>query len=215
MGIDLNTIPAIPSDLNYQEIPLGVDPIPYQQLSATGRYPQHVMPDTLPPFLSVLSSTDRQMNPDLLSTDGKRNLNVNIASGGASGGGGPAVMSLLPGAGQAQDINVTFRFGPFAIPSGILYGINYWVYSTGGNDFVGGGAWFQIQVYNPSGTGVLNLATGVLSTNAQNANGQGSISDKIIFPNGIDLQASWGSKSFTVQINNASLTGFWGIQYYC
>ena len=74
-------------DLPLDQIPLTTDRIPYKQLGALGRYQGQTLPDTAPPVLAELFASTSTFVGDLLSTDGQRNLNVNLAAGGSSAGG--------------------------------------------------------------------------------------------------------------------------------
>lgn len=106
--MDQATLDAIPdlSSPPIVELPMGIDPIPYGQWGLQGRYPRQVMPDTIPPVYSVLGATDANFNPDTLSTDGKRNLNVNIAAGGGGGGGGLSPQKWRGSGNQIMDLTV-------------------------------------------------------------------------------------------------------------
>jgi hypothetical protein len=99
--------------------------VPYNQLRAQGRYTEQAIPDEFPWMFASLAASDAGFNADLLSTDGKRNLNVNVQSGVGAGGGIAqgsynAIVSALTNVTVVDGIDATYGIG--AAPA-LLYGV--------------------------------------------------------------------------------------------
>jgi hypothetical protein len=113
VAINLVALPSLTPPITWDTIPIGIDPVPYNQLLAQGRYTKQAIPDEFPWMFASLAASDPGFNADLLSTDGKRNLNVNVKAGGggtlvAPGGAANAVRQsttfegIITGAGTAH-----------------------------------------------------------------------------------------------------------------
>lgn len=88
-GLDL----AAYEQTEYQ-IPLASNPMLAPEWEPKGRYTDVLHPDNIPTFFGTLQAYNNESpkNVQALSTDGNKNLNVNIAAGG--GGGGSALSRI-------------------------------------------------------------------------------------------------------------------------
>lgn len=94
----LDPITGLPEGQVYvpqYQLPLASQPVNLSELNAQGKQSQWLYPDNIPPVLARLQARDltNPGNAQDLSTDGKRNLNVDIAaiSPGVNIGGGGAL----------------------------------------------------------------------------------------------------------------------------
>lgn len=99
----LDPVTGIPLDASYAtqyQVPLGSQPINLEELNAQGKQGNWLYPDNLPPVVARLQARDltNPGNAQDLSTDGQRNLNVNInaLNPNVPIGGGGSVPTFVP-----------------------------------------------------------------------------------------------------------------------
>lgn len=105
----LDPITGLPVDqihVPQYQLPLASQPINLSELNAQGKQSQWLYPDNIPPVVARLQARDltNANNAQDLSTDGKRNLNVNIAANSAGSIGGSKGFST-------GVLGVAFNFG--------------------------------------------------------------------------------------------------------
>lgn len=111
----LDPVTGLPVGADYAtqyQIPLNSQPLNLTELSAQGRQSNWIWPDQLIPVLARLQARDltNEGNAQDLSTDGRRNLNVNIASSSVPSGGSAAWAYTT---GKQADSHSGFGMQPF------------------------------------------------------------------------------------------------------
>lgn len=186
-------------DLPLNQIPLTTDRLPYQQLGALGKYQDQTLPDTAPPVLAELFASNATFQGDLLSTDGKRNLNVFVVNESASGGGNLALTKFFDSGivtvGGGLTAGLTINTAGLTICGYIAWGIWFGVGQTAAADSV------SISFANSG----LTLARGVgqLSVGLQSD----SASDTIVYASGLSLTALTALLGTTLKLAVASASG--------
>lgn len=188
-----------------QSIPLNVDPFPYADLQAQGRYPIQSTPDTIPQMLAYLAGLQAENGQGgragyiddqhrLLvhdpSSGGSGLTPVTVASGGTvsattPGGNGTATISI-PRTKLLDHVNLSAFFDTGETPKNDILGCYL--------DFTGiGGVAIQLGLISLAATGICGQSD-------------------IVFPGGIDISnnAYWvgGHLTFQFYTNNTEVTAF-------
>lgn len=162
MPVDNAGAPTSGDPFQYVVIPLNKDVLPYAQLEAQDKYKSLSMPDDLPPTLGVLAASDKNFQGEMLSTDGKRNLNVHVVNAGGGPNGPGVVTWTLDAANQPSPLVID---AGGAIPAGAsLLGIGAIIQDVSSQPVGTVSNIFTIGIGDYAGSGAfLRMADGCMS----------------------------------------------------